>query len=128
MTESALVSCEWLNQQREAANQVILDATFFLPRQQRNAKDEYQQHIPGAQFFDIDKIADLSSSLSHTLPNAEQFSDAVGNMGIDNDTLVIIYDKNHFFAAARVWWMFRVFGHDKVGPMKNPMGKSCKII
>jgi len=47
MEISALVSCEWLQQNFGAENQVILDATFFLPRQQLKAKKEYQQqHIP----------------------------------------------------------------------------------
>ncbi|NOR79941.1 MAG: 3-mercaptopyruvate sulfurtransferase [Methyloprofundus sp.] len=114
MTDSALVSCAWLQQNLDTKNQVILDATFFLPRQQRNAQKEYRHHIPGALFFDIDKIANLDSPLPHTLPNAKQFSDAVGKMGIDRNTLVIIYDNNHFFAAARVWWMFRMFGHESV--------------
>jgi len=115
MIESALVSCEWVAQNFDAKNQVILDATFFLPRQQRNALEEYQQqHLPDALFFDIDEVADLSSSISHMLPNAEHFSEAVGKMGIANDTQVLIYDNNHFFAAARVWWMFRVFGHEQV--------------
>ncbi len=112
---SALVSCEWLLQNLDVENQVILDATFFLPRQQRNAQEEYQHHhLPGAQFFDIDKVADLSNVLPHMLPKAENFSDAVGKMGISNHTQVLIYDNNHFFAAARVWWMFRVFGHGRV--------------
>jgi thiosulfate/3-mercaptopyruvate sulfurtransferase len=115
MNESALVSCEWLQQNLDAENQLILDATFFLPRQHRNALEEYQQHhLPGALFFDIDEVADLSSPLSHMLPKAEDFADAIGKMGITNDTLVLIYDNNNFFAAARVWWMFRVFGHDQV--------------
>jgi len=115
INESALFSCEWLKQNLDAKNQVILDATFFLPRQQRCAKEEYQQqHIPNAQFFDIDKVADLSHSLSHMLPKPDGFAAAVGKMGITNDTQVVIYDNNHFFAAARVWWMFRVFGHEQV--------------
>jgi len=114
MTESALVSCEWLKQNLNVENQVILDATFFLPRQQRNALLEYQQHIPRALFFDINQVADLNDPLPHTLPNTKQFADAVGEMGIDNNTNIVIYDNNHFFAAARVWWMFRVFGHNKI--------------
>ena len=114
MTDSALVSCEWLQQNLDTRNLVILDATFFSPRQQRNALEEYQHHITGALFFDIDKIAELENPLPHTIPNTKQFSDAVGKMSIDHDTLVIIYDNNHFFAAARVWWMFRVFGHKSV--------------
>jgi thiosulfate/3-mercaptopyruvate sulfurtransferase len=114
-TDSALVSCEWLLQHLERPDLVILDATFFLPRQQHNARDEYKlQHIKGAQFFDIDEIADRTHSLPHTLPSAEQFGDQVGRLGIDNDSWVIVYDHNHFFASARVWWMFRVFGHDKI--------------
>jgi len=115
INESALFSCEWLKQNLDAKNQVILDATFFLPRQQRCAEEEYQQqHIPNAQFFDIDTVADLSHSLSHMLPKPDSFAAAVEKMGIANDTQVVIYDNNHFFAAARVWWMFRVFGHKQV--------------
>ena len=112
---SALVSCEWLQQNLDRSELVVLDASFFLPRQQRNAKQEFKsQHIPGAHFFDIDEIADQQGPLPHTLPNAEQFSRQVGQFGIDRETWVIIYDDNHFFAAARAWWMFRVFGHDNV--------------
>jgi thiosulfate/3-mercaptopyruvate sulfurtransferase len=114
-TKSALVSCEWLRQNLDRPNQVILDATFFLPRQQRNSQEEFRlEHIPGAQLFNIDEIADLNSRLPHTLPDADQFAQQMGQMGIDNDTWVLIYDNNHFFASARAWWMFRVFEHDNV--------------
>lgn len=114
MTDSALVSCTWLEANLANPKLVILDATFFLPRQQRNAVEEYRQHIPGALFFDIDQVADQASPLPHTIPGAKQFADAAGKMGIDHNSHIIIYDNNHFFAAARVWWMFRVFGHTSV--------------
>jgi thiosulfate/3-mercaptopyruvate sulfurtransferase len=114
-SNSALVSCEWLKDNLNLSNHVVLDATFFLPRQHRNAQAEFNcQHIPGAQFFDIDEIADHSNPLPHTLPSAEQFAQQVRELGIDTNTWVFIYDNNHFFAAARAWWMFRVFGHQKV--------------
>jgi thiosulfate/3-mercaptopyruvate sulfurtransferase len=104
-----------LRQHLDRPDLVILDTTFFLPRQQRSAREEYRrQHIQGAQFFDIDDIADRNSPFPHTLPSAEQFGRQVGQLGIDNDNWVIVYDHNHFFASARVWWMFRAFGHDKV--------------
>jgi thiosulfate/3-mercaptopyruvate sulfurtransferase len=112
---SPLLSCPWLHANLHRANLVILDATFFLPRQQRNAYEEYQQmHIPQALFFDIDLIADPSNPLPHTLPKSEDFAAAVGRLGVGNKTKVVIYDNNGFFAAARVWWMFRVFGHADV--------------
>lgn len=114
-SNGALVGCDWLLQSLGCPGRVILDATFFLPRQQRHAQEEFKsRHIPGAQFFDIDDIADRNSPLPHTLPSADQFARQVGQLGIDNDTWVFIYDDNHFFAAARAWWMFRVFGHQKV--------------
>jgi thiosulfate/3-mercaptopyruvate sulfurtransferase len=114
-SDSALISCEWLLDHLECSDLVILDATFFLPRQQRNAREEFNlRHIEGAQFFDIDEIADPNSPLTHTLPGAEQFARQVGQLGIGNDTWVCVYDDNHFFASARAWWMFRVFGHNQI--------------
>lgn len=114
-SESALVSCEWLQRHLDGENQVVLDATFFLPRQQRDAQAEYRQcHLPGAGFFDIDQIADPANPLPYSLPRAGQFAAAAGKLGIGNAARVILYDNNHFFAAARAWWMFRVFGHDQV--------------
>ncbi len=112
---SPLVSCKWLAAHIDTAGIALLDATFFLPRQQRNAMEEFRQaHIPGARFFDIDVIADTDSPLPHMLPGPERFGEAVGRLGIDNETNVIIYDNNGFMASARAWWTFRVFGHDNV--------------
>jgi thiosulfate/3-mercaptopyruvate sulfurtransferase len=115
MKDSALVSCEWLYQNINSPTLIILDATFFLPRQQRNATSEFLSgHIPGALFFDIDVVADLTAPLPHTLPDESLFAKWAGKMGINNNSQIVIYDNNHFFAAARAWWMFRVFGHQQV--------------
>lgn len=85
--DNALVSCEWMRENLYRADQVILDATFFLPRQQRSAREEFErQHVPSAQFFDIDDIADLSSPLPHTLPRADQFAQQVGQLVITTNT------------------------------------------
>ena len=113
--QSALVSCQWLKDHLETADMKIFDATYFLPRQKRNGFEEFLvEHIPGAQFFDIDRIADASNCLAHMLPGATTFANRVGKLGINNQTRVIVYDNNGFFAAARVWWMFRVYGHENV--------------
>ncbi|HYE34400.1 3-mercaptopyruvate sulfurtransferase [Methylocaldum sp.] len=113
--QSPLVSAEWLVNQLHSSDVVILDATFFLPNQERDAEQEYSAaHIPGARFFDIDAIADRTNPLPHMLPSPEFFAEAVGRLGIDNRTHVIVYDNNSFMASARVWWTFRVFGHERV--------------
>jgi thiosulfate/3-mercaptopyruvate sulfurtransferase len=71
--------------------------------------------IGDAQYFDIDQVADPEAPFAHTIPSASLFEQAVGKLGIGNDHLVVIYDQTGVaMAAARAWWMFRVFGHTKV--------------
>jgi thiosulfate/3-mercaptopyruvate sulfurtransferase len=113
--ESALISAERLQERLNDPDTVVLDATFFLPNQGRDAGREYlQAHIPGARRFDIDAVADRASALPHMLPAADYFAEAAGRLGIANRSLVVAYDNNSFMAAARVWWTFRVFGHERV--------------
>lgn len=76
--------------------------------------------IGNARFFDIDAIADHVTPLPHMLPSADEFADAVAALGISNDDHVIVYDQSGIaMAAARVWWMFRVFGHEKVSVLNG---------
>jgi thiosulfate/3-mercaptopyruvate sulfurtransferase len=121
---SPLVSTAWLAEHLGSPDLVVLDGSFFLPNQNRNAQTEYQQaHIPGGLFFDIDAIADHNTALPHMLPTPEDFADAVGKLGIGNETLVVAYDSNFFMASARVWWTFRVFGHDRVAVLDGGMAR-----
>ncbi len=113
----ALATAEWLLGHLGRPRLKIIDATFYLPNQERNARAEYTAgHIPGAVFFDIDTIADTTTTtLPHMMPSAEQFGAAMGQLGISNDHHVVIYDANHgTMGAARVWWMMRAFGHRHV--------------
>ncbi len=111
---SPLVAIDWLASRFDNPDIRTLDATFFLPHQSRNAEMEFhREHIPGSRFFDIDKIAHQRSTLPHMLPSAGQFADSAGKLGIDKDTHVVVYDNNSFMASARVWWTFRVFGHER---------------
>ena len=93
----------------------VLDATWYLPTLKRDARAEYRQaHVPGAAYFDIDAIADRQQGLPHMLPDASTFSQAVGALGVGDGDRVVVYAGKHLSASARVWWTFRVFGHDRV--------------
>jgi len=110
-----LVSADWLAERLAAPDIRILDASLYLPGDGRNGYQEYRKaHIPGARFFDIDDIADIHSPLPHMLPPVEKFVSRVRRMGIGDGHRVIVYDQQGLFSAARVWWMFRVFGHEDV--------------
>lgn len=106
-----LVSAQWLHDNIRRDDVKIVDASWYLPNQNRDGHAEYlQRHIPGAVYFPIDEIADRSSSLPHMLPDAEQFSEAAGALGISDGDTIIVYDSVGLFSAARVWWTFRTFG------------------
>ena len=121
---SNLVSTQWLAEHLADPNMVVLDATWHLPTAQRNAHDEFlSAHISGAQFFDIDKTSDLSSTLPHTLPSASQFEAQIGALGIRSSTRVVVYDSYGLFSAARCWWMFKIFGHDNVAVLDGGLKK-----
>jgi thiosulfate/3-mercaptopyruvate sulfurtransferase len=86
-----------------------------MPQLRRDARAEFAQgHIPGAVFFDIDAIADPTTTLPHMLPTAAAFAAAVGDLGVGSGDRVVVYDTRGVVSAARVWWTFRVFGHDSV--------------
>ncbi|XP_078437956.1 thiosulfate/3-mercaptopyruvate sulfurtransferase 2-like [Wolffia australiana] len=110
-----VVSVDWLNRFLRKPDLKVLDSSWYMPNEQRNPLQEFQvAHIPGALFFDVDGISDKKSNLPHMLPSEEAFAAAVSALGINNSDGVVVYDGKGIFSAARVWWMFRVFGHDKV--------------
>lgn len=124
MDENFLVSTEWLADQLAAPHIRVIDATWFLPTINRNAEIEFgNKHIPSADFFDIDDIANETSSLPHMLPSAAKFSSRVRELGIGNGDRVVIYDCNRFCASARAWWMFRVFGHQNLAVLDGGLTK-----
>jgi thiosulfate/3-mercaptopyruvate sulfurtransferase len=108
-----LVSTDWLERNRRMAGLIILDCTWHLPESGKRGIDDFEAgHIPGAQFFDLEKVSDPRSPFVNMLPSAEHFAEAVGGLGIGNGDQVVVYDRG--YVSARVWWMFRVFGNGNV--------------
>ena len=115
MRSDIIISVDELLNTFKSPNLKILEATFFLPNQGRNAAAEFtDKHISGAQFFDIDSVADTSVDLPHMLPSPEQFSVQMQELGINTESDIIVYDRSPFLSSARCWWMFRLFGHKKI--------------
>jgi thiosulfate/3-mercaptopyruvate sulfurtransferase len=111
MSNALFVTSDWLSHHVHDPDVSIVDASWYLPTMNRDGKAEYAAgHIPGAVHFDIDAIADTSSALPHMLPTPAFFADAVGTMGISDADKIVVYDGAGLFAAARVWWTFRVMG------------------
>ena len=106
-----LVSTDWLAQHMSSPDLRIIDASWYLPAANRDPKAEYDAaHIPGARFFDIDAIADSQSDLPHMVPPVEKFVSRMRAMGIGDGHQVVVYDGAGLNSAARVWWLFQLFG------------------
>lgn len=107
----SLVTTQWLADELAAPDLRVLDATWFLPGEGRDAAAEFATaHIPGAAFFDIDRIRDTASPLPTMLPDAAQFAAQAGALGIGDGDRIVLYDNAPHRTAARGWWMFRSFG------------------
>lgn len=121
---TALVSTDWLAHNLAAPDVRVADATWYLPDEARDPKAEYRAaHIEGAVYFDVDEIADETSGLPHTVPSPEKFSSRVRRLGLGDGVRIVLYDANHFFASARAWWLFRLFGHRDVVVLDGGLAK-----
>lgn len=121
---SALIQSGALAEKLGSPSLALLDCSWYMPAENRDPRQEFAAtHIPGAQFFDIDAVCDTASPYPHMLPSAEQFAQSIGKLGISNSSEVVVYDGAGLFSAARVWWMFRVFGHSNVKVLDGGLPK-----
>ncbi|MFY0679066.1 MAG: 3-mercaptopyruvate sulfurtransferase [Thalassovita sp.] len=119
-----LVSTDWLAAHLKDPDLRILDATWFMPSSDRDAKAEFEAaHIPNARYFDIDDVSDHRSDLPHMAPPVEKFMSRVRALGVGDGHQVVVYDTHGLFSAARVWWLFRLMGQDNIAVLDGGMKK-----
>jgi thiosulfate/3-mercaptopyruvate sulfurtransferase len=122
--DKIIVSTDWLAQYMDHPNLCILDGSWHLPTENRDAAAEFaNRHIPRAQFFDIDEIADKASDLPHMVPPADQFAKQLAALGIGQDQSVVVYDNSGLLSSARVWWLLRAMGIRNVALLDGGLPK-----
>ena len=105
------VESEWLNYNLNKKNLIIIDFSWYLPSDKRNPYKEFKnEHIPNAQYIDLENLSDQKSHLPHMLPNSNIFEHYMRLCGVNNDSIIIIYDTKGIWSAPRLWWMFKYFG------------------
>ena len=113
-----LVDSEYLAQQLDNQQVVIVDCRFQLANPHWGEEEYQTSHIPGAYYLNLNR--DLSSKVQqhggrHPLPDTDVLARKFTELGIiKNETLVVAYDDSRFAFAARLWWLLRYLGHDKV--------------
>lgn len=118
------VEPEWLAERLSDPGVRVLAAPWYMAAvHKRDAVQDFSAcRIKGSGYFDVDGIAEdtsASSTLPHMLPAETGFAAAMDALGITNDTTVVLYDYLGVYSAPRVWWTFKVFGHEKVAVLNG---------
>jgi thiosulfate/3-mercaptopyruvate sulfurtransferase len=109
-----LVSSEWLNEHLNDPNLIILDASEETNVAGKKVEFEGLQ-IKGARYFDLEKkFSDTTSKLPHTFPSTEQFEKESQKLGINNNSVIVVYDNIGIYTSPRVWWMYKIMGHKQI--------------
>tara|TARA_B100001123_G_C15190197_1_gene979015 strand:- start:439 stop:1290 length:852 start_codon:yes stop_codon:yes gene_type:complete len=115
-----LIEIDWLIKNFNKENIKIIDSSWYLPTINRSPEKEFNNcHIKKAKYFDIDKISNPDSSLPHMVPEEKQFEKMISNLGLSSSDHIICYAIDGIGTAPRVWWMFKLFGHNHVSVLNG---------
>ncbi|WP_264875506.1 sulfurtransferase [Vibrio agarivorans] len=111
---SPLVCTKWLYDNLDNPDVVVLDSSIDFQIPAETEKDKTNV-IPGSLRFDYDTVfCDVESSLPHMMPSEQRFNEQAQALGLDNDSIIVVYDNSGTFASPRAYWMFKAMGHEKV--------------
>ena len=121
-----LVSIEWLKENLHKKDLILLDSS--LTKTVDGKKTEFKDlTIPTARYFDLKaNFSDRNSSFPNTIPAKEQFELECRKLGINNSSEIVIFDNLGIYSSPRVWWMFKVMGHDKVSVLDGGLNEWIK--
>lgn len=121
-----VVSTDWLARNLGRPGLKILDGSWHMPALKRDIRADFAAcHIPGARLCDVDEVAAPNTApLPHMAPDEATFAAKIGALGIGDGDTVVVYDSAGMAtAAARVWWLFRLFGFDRVAVLDGGLPK-----
>ena len=112
---NSLIEIDWLKKNLNNPEIKIIDGTWHMPGSGINGFDIFKEkHIPNAIFIDLDEVSYINSDLPHMMPDENYFSEKISSLGISKNDNLIIYDMYGMFSAARIWFMFKAFGHNNI--------------
>ncbi|WP_375289415.1 sulfurtransferase [Qipengyuania sp.] len=120
----SLVSTEWLADNQDGADLIVLDASRHLPAADRDAEAEFRSgHIPGARFLDLADLTDPHSSVGKTLPGPEQAARVFAAVGLDRSQRIVLYDDSDVKTSARAWFILYGYGFSNLAILDGGLAK-----
>ncbi|PHR74653.1 MAG: sulfurtransferase [Lutibacter sp.] len=112
---SPLVTVDWLNQNLNNPNLVIIDATMRKITWEKNEFKNSNLQIIGTRFFDIkNTFSDTSSPFPNMMLSPDKFQEQAQKIGINKESKIVVYDTIGIYTSPRVWWMFKSMGHHNI--------------
>ena len=117
-----------LNRINNSKQLKIIDCRWYINDKKKGNEEYEKKHIPGAIFFDLEKISDLNNPIPHMLPKKEKFISFLKNNGITPDNDIVIYDQIGFFCSSRVWFTFSYYSFKSIKILNGGINIGKKII
>ncbi|KPJ95180.1 MAG: 3-mercaptopyruvate sulfurtransferase [Gammaproteobacteria bacterium SG8_11] len=130
MFYSTLISTDQAYQYLNESQWLFIDCRYYLDKPKQGRQEFSQSHLPGALYAHLDR--DLSSAVvpgvtgRHPLPGVDTLCQLFSSWGVDQGVQVVVYDQGPGMIAARLWWMLRWLGHDRVAVMEGGWKKWCE--
>lgn len=110
-----LVSISWLLENLDHPNLIILDSSLDKPKSKQPTTEFSNIRIKNARFFDLkNSFSDSKSELPQMLPSPSNFSIEAQKLGINSNSIIVVYDNLGVYSSPRVWWMFQAMGHKNI--------------
>ena len=108
---------EWLIENINNDDLIILDARAELNDSNAGFEQYKKGHIKRAQYVDLDNV--MTGEIGqhggrHPLPTMNKFKNQMEDLGINNDSTIIVYDNGDLAMAGRLWWLLKYAGLEKV--------------
>lgn len=118
--DGPLVEAAWLKERLKAGHLIVLDATLPKAVATTTASELSNKCIPGARFFDIKNVfSDASATYPNTWPGSDTFIKAAKNLGINKNSVIVVYDEHGIYSSVRAYWMFKAMGHTNVAVLNG---------
>ncbi len=123
--EKSLVSVDWLQSNLNDENLIILDCTIpKVTAIKSDANFVEKLQIKGARFFDIkNTFSDKKAPLPNTVLSSREFEEKAIELGINNNSCIVVYDDLGIYSSPRVWWLFHLMGFKNIAVLEGGFPK-----
>lgn len=114
----ALVSVDWLYDNKNNQDLIIFDASIAKATSCDAGYQNFQ--IPDALYFDLKNVfCETDARFPNTVPSELKFTKAVRNLGVNNNSIIVIYDDKGIYSSPRAWYLFKYFGFTNVAVLNG---------